>query len=117
MPPPPSIRRPISSIAVEPRTDFAGDLAAIEDDDAIGESDQLVELFGYEQHRAAAVAKVEQALMDEGDAADVDAARRLAGDEAAADCRRTRARSATRCWLPPERLAAGSAQMRAVATE
>ena len=32
---------------------FAGNLTVIEDDDAIGESDQLFQLFGYDQDGAA----------------------------------------------------------------
>ena len=61
--------------------DIGGDPAAVEDDDAIGERQQLVELFGDEQHRAAATAEIEDLLMNEDRAADVDAAGRLGGDE------------------------------------
>ena len=63
------------------RAHFAGPPAAVEDDDTVGQGNQFFELLRYHQHGAAAVTEVEQALMDEGDAMDVDAARRLAGQK------------------------------------
>ena len=60
---------------------LAGDAAAAQHDDAVGEREDLVEFDRDQQHRLAGVALGDDALVDEFDRADVDAARRLADQQ------------------------------------
>src|SRR5271165_4186693 len=57
---------------------LARDAPAAKHDDAVGQGEYLVELDGHQQQRLARVALGDDALVDEFDRADVDAARRLA---------------------------------------
>ena len=80
--------------------------AAIDHGDAVGERQHLVEIIGDEEHAGAALARLKQMLMHIGDRTDIQAARRLAGEDearfaapsrgpgsASACCRRTAAAS------------------------
>ena len=61
--------------------ELADDLALVDDEDPVGEREDLLELERDEQDRAALVALLDQAPVDELDRADVEAARRLRGDQ------------------------------------
>src|SRR5690349_23030842 len=54
---------------------------AIHDDDAVGQREQLVEILGDEQDAGAPGAGFQELLMDIADRADVEAARRLVGED------------------------------------
>ena len=60
---------------------LAGDAAAAQHDDAIGKREDLVEFDRDQEHRLAGVALGDDALVDEFDRADVDAARRLPDEQ------------------------------------
>ena len=78
--PPPVMATPSSS-AVAVGGNSPDDLAFEDDEDAIGEREDLLELERDEQDRPALVALLDQATVDELDRADVEPARRLGGDE------------------------------------
>ncbi len=63
------------------RRELADDLALVHDEDPVGEREDLLELERDEQDRAALVALLDQPAVDELDRADVEAARRLGGDQ------------------------------------
>jgi hypothetical protein len=83
------------------RRELADDLALVDDEDPVGEREDLLELERDEQDRAALVALLDEAAVDELDRADVEAARRLRGDQHLRVAAISRA-STTFCWLPPE---------------
>ena len=84
-------------------------IAAVEDaDDAVRQRENLVELLRNKQHRRRPGRESGDQRVDEGGAGDVDPARRLGRDEQSRLARTARGRSPTRCWLPPDRLRAGS---------
>src|SRR3989441_174134 len=64
-----------------PAVAHGDDLTAVHDRDAIRQLEDLVELGRHEQDRCAGVALGDRLAMDELDAADVEAARRLVEDE------------------------------------
>ena len=77
---PPTMAKPISS------SETSGlysrdDLALVDDEDPVGERQDLVELEGDEQDGAALVPLLDEAAVDELDRADVEAAGRLRRDE------------------------------------
>ena len=57
--------------------------AAIDDGDAVGETQDLVEIIGDEEHRCSPLARLDQMLMHIGHSTDIQAARRLAGENEA----------------------------------
>ena len=63
------------------RRELADDAALVDDEDAVGEREDLLELERDEEHRAAGVALLDEAAVDELDRADVETARRLRGDQ------------------------------------
>ena len=63
------------------RPALAGDAAAAEHDDAVGEREDLVEFDRDQEHRLAGVALRDDPLVDEFDRADVDAAGRLPDEQ------------------------------------
>ena len=60
---------------------FAGDLALVQRDDPVGQFVDLFELGGDQQHRSPVTFLFEDLLPYEFDRADVEAPRRLRGDE------------------------------------
>ena len=78
------------------------DLALEQDENPVGEREDLLQLERDEEHAASLVALGDQPPVDELDRADVEAARRLGGDQHARVAVISRARI-TFCWLPPER--------------
>ena len=74
---PPVISSPISSVDVRAGVDLGHDPSPAHDQQAVGERRHLLELGGDEQDGAAGVAQLDQPAVDELDAADVHAARRL----------------------------------------
>ena len=63
-----------------PRLELGDDPAAEHHQDAVGQRHDLVELGRDDQHADALVARLDDALVDVFDRADVEAARRLRGD-------------------------------------
>ena len=92
------------------RRELADDLALVDHEDPVGEREHLLELERHEQHRAALVALLDEAPVDVLDRADVEAARRLGGDQhprVAGDLAGERRPSAgCRPRAPPARVAA-----------
>ena len=72
--------KPISSSETSGRV-LADDLALVDDEDPVGEREDLLELEGDEEDRAALVPLLDEAPVDELDRADVEAARRLGSDQ------------------------------------
>ena len=73
------------------------------DEDPVREPQDLVEFDGDDEHRLAGVAlELDDALVDEFDRADVDAAGRLADESTDGLQSISRARTSF-CWLPPEK--------------
>ena len=64
-----------------PAVALGDELAAVHDRDPVGHLEDLVELGRHEQHGRAGVALVDHLVVDELDAAHVQAARRLVEDE------------------------------------
>ena len=78
--PPPVIRMPsCSSVAVG--AELADDLSLVDDEDAVGEREDLLQLERDEQDAATLVALLDEAPVHELDRADVEAAGRLRGDQ------------------------------------
>ena len=77
---PPSISRPISCSDTSRRV-LADDLALVDDEDAVGERQHLLELERDEQDRAPLVALLDEPPVQVLDRADVEAARRLRRDQ------------------------------------
>ena len=71
-----------SSVIVSP-SNSRDDRSVAHDEDAMGEAEHLLELGGDEQHRHARPRRATDELVDRALGADVDAARRLVGDEQA----------------------------------
>jgi hypothetical protein len=90
---------------------FAHDPAAVHDQHAVGDGEQLVELRRAEQHRDAAPRSGANVAVDRFDRTDVEAARRLRGDEQAQPGSvSSRARTAF-CWLPPDSAENGTSEL------
>ena len=83
--PPPSCaaadHRDAERLRVDVRRELADDLALVHDEDPVGERQDLLELERDEQDRAALVALGDEPAVQELDRADVEAARRLRGDQ------------------------------------
>ena len=110
MPPPPAAaaarHQDAELLLGRGRRELADDLALVDDEDPVGEREDLLELERDEQDAAALVALLDEAPVHELDRADVEAARRLGGDQHRGLRSISRA-STTFCWLPPERPPAG----------
>src|SRR3954447_24783863 len=63
------------------RRELADEAAFVDDEDAIGEREDLLELERDEEHRAAGVALLDQTAVHELNGADVETARRLRRDQ------------------------------------
>ena len=87
------------------------DLALVDDEDPVGEREDLVELERDEQDRAALVALLDEPPVHELDGAHVEPAGRLGGDQHARVSETSRA-TTTFCWLPPESALASVAPRR-----
>ena len=88
--PPVAIRRPTSFLSAVRPSQHGHDPAAVHDRDPVGQLEDLVELGRDEQDRRPGVALGDGLAVDELDAADVEAARRLVEDEQLAGRGRTR---------------------------
>ena len=77
----PDIRAPIAAALGHPGGALADQPAAVEHDDPVGDGDQLVELARDQQHADAAPGGGADLAIDRLDGADVEAARRLGGDQ------------------------------------
>ena len=80
---------------------LADDLALVQDEDPVGEREDLVELERDEQDRPALVALRDDPPVQVLDRADVEPARGLRGDSTFGSRAISRA-TTTFCWLPPE---------------
>ena len=91
--PPPVMSRPISWMSAVAGSNDADDPALVHDRDPVGEREELVELLGDQQDRRARRARRSRSeLVDALDRADVEAARRLDGDQQRRRRRRSRGR-------------------------
>src|SRR5688500_11798678 len=79
--PPAAGHRDAERLLGDTRWELPDDPALEDDEDPVGERQDLVQLEGDEQHAAAFVALPDEAAVDELDRADVEAARRLCGDQ------------------------------------
>ena len=79
--PPVAISRPTSFLSAVRPSHGRDELAAVDDRDPVGQLEDLVELGRHEQDRGPGVALGDRLLVDELDAADVEAAGRLVEDE------------------------------------
>ena len=77
----PDIRAPIAPRSLMLGRPLAHQAAAIEHGDAVGDGDQLVELARDQQHADAAARRGADLAVDRLDGADIEAARRLRGDQ------------------------------------
>ena len=73
--------------SVSSATEIGDDAPAIDDEDAVREGEDLVDVRGNDEDGAAAVAHLDEYAVDRLDRADVDAARRLLGDDRHAPAR------------------------------
>ena len=76
--------------------------------DPVAQLHDLVQLGGDEEHRRPGVALGDDLVVDELDRADVDAARRLIGDQQLSGRLNSRA-TMSFCWLPPDSVIVGTA--------
>ena len=72
---------PSSRSSVSPAARSQGDLSLVHGQDAVRQVEDLVQLEGDEQHGPAGVALLDQPPVDELDRSDVEAARRLCGEQ------------------------------------
>ena len=78
---PPAISSPISSTVGGAGIDLAGDPPLVEDDDAVGEREHLVEVLADQQHGDVELRGVAKVVVNVLDRADVETARRRGGDQ------------------------------------
>ena len=105
LPPAGRHQQPDFVLVGRPAVDRRDDLAPIHDHDPVGHFEDLVEFSRDEQDGGPGIAQLDRLTMDELDAADVEAARRLVEDEQSSSPSNSRA-TTTFCWLPPDSVAA-----------